>query len=122
MQFTQHATPGLNVIRGYREGELKVNDTIHRGTVIVGPNTLMTQPDLGQLDQLITMDVQPILALEPELVLFGTGQKQIFPPPAFGAQFLRAGVGFEVMDTGAASRTYNVLIAEQRQVLAILLT
>jgi len=45
----------------------------------------------------------------------------LFPAAAFGAQFLRAGIGFEVMDTGAACRTYNVLVGEQRRVVALLL-
>jgi uncharacterized protein len=122
MQFTEHSSPGLNVIRGYREGELKVNDTAHAGTIIVGPRTMHTESEIRDLEQLVALDMKPVLALEPELVLLGTGTRQIFPAPAFGAQFLRAGIGFEVMDTGAASRTYNVLVAEQRQVIAILLT
>ena len=63
----------------------------------------------------------PVRALEPELILVGTGARQIFPAPAFAAQFLRAGIGVEIMDTGAACRTYNVLVAEQRRVVALLL-
>jgi uncharacterized protein len=59
--------------------------------------------------------------LQPEVVLIGTGQRQVFPAPAFGAQFLRAGIGFEVMDTGAACRTFNVLVSEQRLVVALLI-
>ncbi len=61
------------------------------------------------------------LALEPELVLLGTGERQIFPAASVGAQFLRAGIGFEVMDTGAACRTFNVLVGEKRRVAALLL-
>ena len=55
------------------------------------------------------------------LVLVGTGVRQVFPPPEFGAQFLSAGIGFEVMDTGAACRTFNVLVTEERRVVALLL-
>jgi uncharacterized protein len=55
-------------------------------------------------------------------VLLGTGQHQTFPHPSFGAQFLRLGIGFEVMDTGAACRTFNVLVSERRRVVGILLT
>jgi uncharacterized protein len=54
-------------------------------------------------------------------VLLGTGARQIFPVSSYGAQFLRVGVGFEVMDTGAACRTFNVLVAEHRRVAALLL-
>ncbi len=122
MQFTQHASPGLNVIRAYRAGELTVNDATHTGMVIVGPRTLQTAAEIHNLDALVALDLQAVFGLGPELVLLGTGPRQIFPAASFGAQFLRAGIGFEVMDTGAASRTYNVLIAEQREVIAILLT
>ena len=61
------------------------------------------------------------LAVDPEVLLLGTGARQIFAPPEFGARFLRKGIGFEVMDTGAACRTYNVLAGEQRRVVAVLL-
>jgi uncharacterized protein len=54
-------------------------------------------------------------------VLIGTGQRQVFPAPAFGVQFLKAGIGFEAMDTGAACRTFNVLVSEQRLVVALLI-
>jgi uncharacterized protein len=59
--------------------------------------------------------------MEPEVVLLGTGPRQHFPEASFAARFLRANVGFEVMDTGAACRTFNVLVAEQRRVVAVLL-
>jgi uncharacterized protein len=54
-------------------------------------------------------------------VLVGTGVRQVFPAAEFAAQFLRAGIGLEVMDTGAACRTFNVLLTEQRRVVALLL-
>jgi uncharacterized protein len=54
-------------------------------------------------------------------VLLGTGPRQIFPAASFRAQFLSAGIGVEVMDTGAACRTFNVLVAEQRRVVALLM-
>ena len=62
-----------------------------------------------------------ILGMEPELVLLGTGPTQIFPAAGFGATFMRAGIGYEVMNTAAACRTFNVLVAEQRRALALLM-
>jgi uncharacterized protein len=62
--------------------------------------------------------VDAILALRPELVILGTGQRQIFPAAAFMAGFLRQGVGIEVMDNAAAARTYNLLAGEGRRVVA----
>jgi uncharacterized protein len=121
MRFTQDQSSAVNVIRAHGNGELRVNETVHRGAVILSASTAIAEPNILNLDDLIAIDVARILELEPELVLLGTGARQSFPPAAFGAQFLRAGIGFEVMDTGAASRTFNVLVGEQRRVVALLL-
>jgi uncharacterized protein len=121
MRFTQDSSSGINLIRAHGGGELRVNENSYRGAVILSASTVMPEPNIQNLDDLIAIDVSRILALEPELVLLGTGARQIFPAPSFGAQFLRAGIGFEVMDTGAACRTFNVLVGEQRRVAALLL-
>ena len=121
MRFTQDSTSGINVIRSYASGELRVNDNAYRGAVILDASTLIEMANVQNLDDLLAVDVARILALEPELVLLGTGARQVFPAPAFGAQFMRAGIGFEVMDTSAACRTFNVLVGEQRRAAAILL-
>jgi uncharacterized protein len=63
-------------------------------------------------------DVAFLLALQPELVILGTGQRQIFPAAAFLAGFLRQQIGVEVMDNAAAARTYNLLAGEGRRVVA----
>jgi uncharacterized protein len=121
MRFTQDSTSAVNIVRAYGGGELRINESIYRGAVILSASTLIAEPNIQNLDELVAIDASRILALEPELVLVGTGLRQIFPAAAFGAQFLRAGIGFEVMDTGAACRTFNVLVGEQRRVTALLL-
>jgi uncharacterized protein len=121
MQFTEDLSSGINVVRAYGSGELRVNESVYRGAVILSASTVIAEPNIHNLEDLIAVDVSRILALKPELVLLGTGARQIFPAASFGAQFLRAGIGFEVMDTGAACRTFNVLVAEHRQVAALLL-
>jgi uncharacterized protein len=120
MRFTQDSTSGINIIRSYGGGELRVNDAVYRGALILSASTILADLSIQSLDDLIGIDVSRILALDPELLLLGTGVRQIFPAASFGAQFLRAGIGFEVMDTGAACRTFNVLVAEQRRVAALL--
>jgi len=121
MRFARESSSGINLIRSYTAGELRINDGLYRGAVILSASTILEEPTFRHLDELIGVDVSRILALDPELVLLGTGNRQIFPPSSFGAQFLRAGIGFEVMDTGAACRTYNVLVGEQRRAVAMLL-
>jgi uncharacterized protein len=121
MRFAQDSPSGLNVIRAYGNGELRVNENVYRGAVILSAATVIDDANIQNLDDLIAFGLSRTLALEPELVLLGTGVRQIFPAPSFGAQFLRAGIGFEVMDTSAACRTFNVLVGEQRPVAALLL-
>jgi uncharacterized protein len=121
MRFTEDSTSGINVIRAYGNGELRVNEHVYRGGVILSAATVIADANVQNLDDLLALGVSRALSLEPELVLLGTGARQIFPATSFGAQFLRAGIGFEVMDTSAACRTFNVLVGEQRRVAAILL-
>jgi uncharacterized protein len=121
MRFIQESSSAANVIRAHGNGELRVNETVYRGAVILDASSAIAMPNVQNFEDLIGIDVSRILALEPELVLLGTGARQIFPVGSFGAHFLRAGIGFEVMDTGAACRTFNVLVGEHRRVAALLL-
>ena len=121
MRFAQDSTSGINVIRAYGNGELRVNENVYRGAVILSAATVIPVENIHNLDDLMALDLSRTLALEPELVLLGTGARQVFPAPSYGAQFVRAGIGFEVMDTSAACRTFNVLVGEQRRVAALLL-
>lgn len=89
--------------------------------MIVSISAIEPGPQVAAADELAARHAAAVLALEPEVVLLGTGPKQLFPASEFGATFLRAGVGFEVMDTGAACRTFNVLVSEQRRVVALLI-
>jgi uncharacterized protein len=120
MRFAEDSTSGINVIRAYGNGEIRVNECVYRGALILSATTVIVDANMQNLDDLIALGRERALALEPELVLLGTGARQIFPAASFGAQFLRAGIGFEVMDTSAACRTFNVLVGEQRRVAAML--
>jgi uncharacterized protein len=121
MRFSQDSSSAAQVIRAYRPGELRINDAVYRETVIVSATRVFAMPEIRSMDELAVVDPSHILALEPELVLLGTGERQVFPAASFRALFLSAGIGFEAMDTGAACRTFNVLVAEQRRVAALLL-
>jgi len=121
MRFSQDHTSNVNIVRGYGSGELRINEIVFQSAVIVGASATRTEPDVAGVADLRDEHVAHILALEPEIVLLGTGARQVFPASEFGFQFLKAGIGFEVMDTGAACRTFNVLVGEQRRVVAFLL-
>lgn len=121
MRFTQDPSSARNLIRSYAAGEIKINDETFRHSLIVGASSIAPGPAVRDAGELTAAHTAGVLALAPELVLVGTGARQVFPAAEFGAQFLRAGIGFEVMDTGAACRTFNVLVTEQRRVVALLL-
>jgi uncharacterized protein len=121
MRFTRDASSGINIVRAYGGGELRINDTVYRGAVIVSGTTLLHEPAIVDLEGLLAVDAARIMALDPEVLLLGTGARQIFPPASFSTHYLSAGIGFEAMNTGAACRTYNVLVGEQRRVVAMLL-
>jgi len=125
MRFTQDLSSNVNVIRGYGRGyprgELRINDKLFQQSLILSSTTIQPEPALTDVAGLNDAHLAYILGLKPEVVLLGTGQRQVFPNASVGARFLQVGVGFEVMDTGAACRTFNVLVGEQRQVVALLL-
>jgi uncharacterized protein len=121
MRFTQESSSNVNVIRAYGAHELRVNETTYHHTVIIAAAAVSTLPALARAADLGAEHAARILELQPELVLIGTGERQEFPAAAFGARFLESGIGFEVMDTGAACRTFNVLASERRRVVALLM-
>lgn len=121
MRFHQDSGSAGNLIRSYGPGEIKINDTAFNRPVIVSSSAIEPGPAIAAAVELTAPHAAALLALGPEVVLLGTGPKQSFAATEFGTTFLRAGVGFEVMDTGAACRTFNVLVAEQRRVVALLI-
>jgi uncharacterized protein len=121
MRFHQDSGSTGTLIRSYEAGEIKINGTPFHEPVIVSSSTVEPGPIVTAAGQLTPADAVAVLALQPEVVLLGTGARQQFPAPEFTAAFLRKGVGIEVMDTGAACRTFNVLVAEQRRVVALLI-
>src|ERR1700689_755102 len=121
MRFTQDPSSSRNLIRSCAPGETKIKDEILPPSLPVGPASIAAGPAVSNAGELTADHTAQIVALAPEPVLVGTGVRQVFPAAEFGAQFLRAGIGFEVMDTGAACRTFNVLVTEQRRVVALLL-
>jgi uncharacterized protein len=121
MKFTLDRPATRHVVRGYSPGALRIGDQEYSRSVIVSATTLITDWRPQRIDELTAADLEPALALRPEVLLLGSGVRQVFPPHDLLARLYAARVGFEVMDTGAACRTYNVLVGEGREVAAALL-
>ena len=90
-------------------------------SLILTARQVITEWEPNALAELTAAHMDVVLSLDPELVLLGTGAKQQFPPMEVLRRFHRAQIGVEVMDTAAACRTFNILVAEGRHVAAALL-
>jgi uncharacterized protein len=119
--FTGH-TPVRAPIDAYGNGGFRFAGMSHRGSLLCLPDGMRAWPALT-IDDLTLATLAPMLAkLQlPQFLLLGTGRTQVFPALEVRAAFATRHVGLEIMDTGAAARTWNVLLAEQRPVNAALL-
>lgn len=112
---------GLQLFSGYGTGFVAVNHVRYERCVVVSPQAVVDWQVKG-FDALTVADFGFIEELKPEIVILGTGAAQRFPPPALTRSLAAAGVGLEIMDSPAACRTYNILAAEGRRVVAAIMT
>jgi uncharacterized protein len=114
--------PGNHLyIRSVSAAGIQVVDRLVTGPLILSAAELRTDWDIAHCRELSEDSLGPVFALQPEIVLLGTGAAQVFPPPELMMCFHRRGIGVEVMTTAAACRTFNVLVADRRNVVAALL-
>jgi uncharacterized protein len=112
--------PGRAPIEAYGNGGFRFAGMSHRGSILCLPSGIRAWEPAHPLD---ISSLQPALAEKEalDLLILGTGHRQELPAPALRRAFAEAGVALESMDTGAACRTYNVLLAEGRPVGAALI-
>ena len=118
MQLTLENPDFRYFLRGVSTEGILVNERRLAGSFILSPMTLIEGWRPAEVSDLLPEDLAPLLALEPSVVLLGTGAKLIFPSAAVMASCLTRGIGIEVMDNAAAARTFNVLATEARKVVA----
>lgn len=118
MKMHLDTTAGAHRITAYGSGYVTVDDKRIERAFVVTPETLISDwgpADMAELDQAA---LEVITLLRPSMVLLGTGLEHRFPSAALLAPLLAQGIGIEAMTTAAACRTYNILVAEGRQVAA----
>ncbi|HEY9279381.1 MAG TPA: Mth938-like domain-containing protein [Eoetvoesiella sp.] len=143
MQLQSESNPALNTVTAYGQDYIEINSVSYEHAVYFGPEgeikpwPVKTVADitvalLREAAGLRDMVADPMAFLEgdaaaqkpadaPEVILVGTGLKQQFLPPEVTQSLLKMGIGIETMSTQAAARTYNILMAEGRRVIAALL-
>ena len=120
MKFTLESSSRVNLVRAYSRTELRIGEERVRSSCIVSADRLITDWPPARLEALSPEHLQRIFELKPEVVLLGTGERQRFPPADIRAAFAGRSIGLEVMDLGAACRTYNILVQEERHAVAAL--
>ena len=114
----QDPSSSPNLIRAHQPAAITVGEVVYTASLIISPDVLLPDWSPATFTELEAAHIESLLQLSPELVLIGTGRRQQFPSPEILRPLIRAQVGYEIMDTGAACRTYNVLMAEGREIVA----
>jgi uncharacterized protein len=109
-----------NTVTAYGPGFIEINKTRYSTALRLAPDAVDAL-DLSGFDALQPEHFAALLAARPQVVLLGTGARQRFPRPQLTRALTTAQIGVEAMTTAAACRTYNILMAEDRRVLALLL-
>jgi len=105
-------------LRGADGRSALVSDRRLEASFIVAPDRLVEGWAVDDARALQVADLAPLLELEPEVVVLGCGESQVFPPQEVLAACYARGIGLESMTNPAAARTYNVLAGEGRRVVA----
>lgn len=121
MILTQDSNEALFRIRAYLQGAITINENTYQRSLIISAQELITDWRPQSLQELTPEDWASVLALNPEVILLGTGQHFKMPPVSLFCPIYEKKVGIESMDTGAACRTYTALASEGRRVVAALL-
>ncbi len=118
MKFAEDHNSSKYKITGYESNGVEINGRMHQQSFILSPMALI--PD-WQPQDLLSLKIEHLEAfyeLNPEVILLGTGEKQAFPDREILKYFVQNRIGYEIMDTQAACRTFNIIMAEDRNVVA----
>lgn len=121
MQFTQDLPEGYLFFRACAADSVTIVDRVLTRSFLLAPDRLVENWPVASADQFDLAAVEAVAALAPEVVLLGTGERQVFPSREAQVALLRQRIGIEVMDNAAACRTYNLLAGEGRRVIAAIM-
>jgi len=119
LKFTLESVAAASV-RSVANGQFKIGDQTLSEAVALTTAGVFADWPVVPVDELSIDALRPLLDLQPELIVVGTGSQQRLPDRQLMFAMARANTGLEVMDTPAAARTFNVLLGEGRSVAAVL--
>ena len=118
MKFAQDSQEDGYVITAYDENCVSVNGKSFTQSLVVTSTRLNENWNIADIKLLSSSHIEEILSFRPELVIIGTGNRLVFPEIEIYSGIIKHGIGVDFMDTGAACRTYNILMSEGRDVVA----
>ncbi len=121
MKLNKENAPGVILIDAYDKESVTVAGQVYQSSRLVTPAAGAVSWQVDRFEGLMADSLLPVVELRPQVVLIGTGARQRFPAPAVLRHLIDARIGFEIMDTGSACRTYNLLASEGRKVLAAII-
>ncbi|VVE57133.1 hypothetical protein PIN31115_05146 [Pandoraea iniqua] len=121
VKLHQDPSQALNTVTGYGPGYIEINKTRHNHSVIVAPEGEIQAWPVSAFDALEPAHFEALRALDPEVVIFGSGERLRFAHPRLTASLTSTRIGVDSMDTQAACRTYNILMSEGRRVVLVVL-
>jgi uncharacterized protein len=121
MKLHAQLTDRSNTITAYAADHVSINGQPVHTSFIVTASTLIAPWAPRTINRITDVDIQQLIALNCPVLLLGTGQQQKFPPARLLRPLIERQIGVEVMDSSAACRTYNILVAEGRSVAAAII-
>ncbi len=107
-------------IRAFKPGVIQVNEKVLTASIIVTPDQLIENWSPQTAREIGRESFGAIIELKPDILLIGTGERHVLLAVEVYGELINRGIGVEVMNTGAACRTFNALSAENRRVVAAL--
>lgn len=121
MKLQSDPHSGANTITGYGDGYVEINKTPYAHAVVLSSDGAISEWPVQNFESLESKEFSQLIDLKSELIIIGTGKRQRFPKPELLKSLISAKIGFEVMDSQAACRTYNILVGEGRKVVLALI-
>ena len=121
MPLAEDIVTSRHRITEYSTGSVTINESEYRQSLVMTASTIHCPWPVSKIEDFTPENLAPIFDSKPSVVLLGTGEQQLFPEPKVFALFGQQGIGLEVMDNGALCRTFNILVAEDRDVTAAII-
>ncbi|MCW8852660.1 MAG: Mth938-like domain-containing protein [Gammaproteobacteria bacterium] len=118
MKFAQDSQEDGYVITAYDDNSVSINGKTFSQSLVVASTRLHEHWGIADIELLTSSHINLVLSFQPELIIIGTGNNLVFPAVEIYSGIIEHGIGVDFMDTGAACRTYNILMSEGRDVVA----